>query len=557
MLGDGEAGAQLGDGQRGLVKKERRTFEMANPGDSLADSKPGPRRQLGRGRESRLQLMTIRARHELSQGAADPENPVVDHESDLLGQAVVEAEPHQVSPGELEAARGPHANGQKAAAGAAPDAADREDRAALFDPAKMAPAARLTAWSRQCEEDVDLPAHHPPDGLGIVQRQGTIADALLGLAVGRELVDQEPGRQPVAVGQGLRLVGRRGEDPPPVSGISQGAVPCHGKHLPASIWSRHRPSLDGRQPGRALLHCLPGDQACVLALRLPHQLLMSANLNGTTRAQHDDAIAIADGAQAVSNEQAGAATASEMVIDQGLGLGVQRACSLVQHQQARVAHQRPGDLQALPLTAGKIPGSLRHERVVTPESPQQILMDRGPQARLDQSAAGDELVPEGQVVSHGSLEHGDPLIDQGDRADEDLARDLADRLAVMQDLAAPGLVKTRDQAGQRRLAAARRADQGNSLAGMDDQREFLDDRLLHRAVVAEGDGAKLEAASQPRYVRARLPRAFVTPRLSAAKRAGARAPDRSCDGAHRRCGRDRPAAPEPRCPGGRDRGRVG
>src|SRR5437764_11826861 len=131
-------------------------------------------------------------------------------------------------------------------------------------------------------------------------------------------------------------------------------------------------------------------------------------------------------------------------------------------------------------------------------------MDCGSQARLDQPAAGDVIVPEGQVVSHGSLEHGDPLVDQRDRADEDLARDLTDRLAVVQNLAAPRLVKTCDQAGKCRLAATRRADQGNSLARMDDQREFLDDRLFNRAVVAKGDGAKLEAASEPWYVSARL-----------------------------------------------------
>ena len=46
------------------------------------------------------------------------------------------------------------------------------------------------------------PAGHPPDGFGVVERQGTVGGGLLGLAVGQELLDQEPGRQPVAVGRG-------------------------------------------------------------------------------------------------------------------------------------------------------------------------------------------------------------------------------------------------------------------------------------------------------------------------------------------------------------------
>ena len=106
----------------------------------------------------------------------------------------------------------------------------------------------------------------------------------------------------------------------------------------------------------------------------------------TTRpaAEHDDLVAVADGAQAVGDDQAGASPAPEVVVDDGLGLGVQRAGGLVEHQQARVADQRPGDLQALPLAAGEVPGPLGDDRVVTAPAAQQVAMDRGPQARLDQ-----------------------------------------------------------------------------------------------------------------------------------------------------------------------------
>ena len=95
-------------------------------------------------------------------------------------------------------------------------------------------------------------------------------------------------------------------------------------------------------------------------------------------------VAVADGAQAVGDDQARASPTAEVVVDDRLGLGVERAGGLVEHQQARVADQRAGDLQPLPLTAGEVPGPLGDGRVVTAPPAQQVAMDRGPQPRLDQ-----------------------------------------------------------------------------------------------------------------------------------------------------------------------------
>ena len=71
-----------------------------------------------------------------------------------------------------------------------------------------------------------------------------------------------------------------------------------------------------------------------------------------------------DGAQAVGDDEAGAATAAQAVVDAHFGDGVQGAGGFVQNQHRRVVHQRPGDLQPLPLAAAEVASVLFHRCVV-------------------------------------------------------------------------------------------------------------------------------------------------------------------------------------------------
>ena len=70
-------------------------------------------------------------------------------------------------------------------------------------------------------------------------------------------------------------------------------------------------------------------------------------------------------------------------------------------------------------------------------------------------------------------------------------------LAVVEDLAAPGLVQPGGQPADRRLAASRAADQRDPLARAGDERELLDQRFLDRPVVAEGHLPELDLPAQP------------------------------------------------------------
>ena len=128
------------------------------------------------------------------------------------------------------------------------------------------------------------------------------------------------------------------------------------------------------------------------------------------------------------------------------------------------------------------------------------------------------------------LEEHHVLVDVRDRVGEVRALVRASRLAVEEDLAAPGPVEARGEARDRRLARARRADERHAPAGFQGERKALDERRL-AAVVAEGDVAELErapamgggrgVASATRHVDARFGRVVqhvVQPREVAAQR---------------------------------------
>src|SRR5262249_12134881 len=71
------------------------------------------------------------------------------------------------------------------------------------------------------------------------------------------------------------------------------------------------------------------------------------------------------------------------------------------------------------------------------------------------------------------------------------------REPVVEDFAAPGLIQPGEQPPDRGFPAPRTADQGDALARLGDEREFLDQGLLDRPVVAERDLTELDVSAQP------------------------------------------------------------
>ena len=88
------------------------------------------------------------------------------------------------------------------------------------------------------------------------------------------------------------------------------------------------------------------------------ELVVGASLHDPALVQHDDLVGVAHGGEAVGDHQHGALAHQpvDRLLHQPLGFGVERAGGLVEDEDRRVAQQRAGDGDPLPLTAGE-PGA--------------------------------------------------------------------------------------------------------------------------------------------------------------------------------------------------------
>ena len=93
---------------------------------------------------------------------------------------------------------------------------------------------------------------------------------------------------------------------------------------------------------------------------------MGSALGDPPVVEDEDAVGVADGAQAVRDEEARARAhdALERALHDRLALGVERARRLVEDQDPRVLQQRARDGQALPLAAGEVDAALAEPRAV-------------------------------------------------------------------------------------------------------------------------------------------------------------------------------------------------
>src|SRR5579871_5490675 len=101
--------------------------------------------------------------------------------------------------------------------------------------------------------------------------------------------------------------------------------------------------------------------------------MMRPALDHPSPAQHDDLVAVADGGEAMRDDNAGAAAPPQAVVDRLLDAGIERGCRLVEDQDGRVADQRAGDLDPLALTAGEIAAVLGDEAVVVAGADSDVL----------------------------------------------------------------------------------------------------------------------------------------------------------------------------------------
>src|SRR5256885_5774926 len=171
------------------------------------------------------------------------------------------------------------------------------------------------------------------------------------------------------------------------------------------------------------------------------ELLVPSALHHRAVPEHQDLVAVPDRAQPVGDDDAGAAAPAQVLVDGQLGLRVQRAGRLVEHQDAGRTDQRPGDLQTLALPAGEVAPVLGDEAVDAAGARGDHVVDHRVLQRGDHVLVPDRRVPQRHVLPDGALEEEDLLVDEADRGGHDAARDVLTAAAVGPDLARRRLVE--------------------------------------------------------------------------------------------------------------------
>ena len=224
---------------------------------------------------------------------------------------------------------------------------------------------------------------------------------------------------------------------------------------------------------------------------------MGAHAHDAALVQHDDAVGVPDGADALGHDEAGDVPQLPGKARPELCVGavVQRGEGVVKDQDLRPAGQGPGDGKALLLPAGHVCAALGDGRVRAAGQLVHKLGGLGQVQRLAHRAVGlfapavakEHVVPHGAREEHRLLGHiAHPVI-------EGVEGVVLHVHAVHQHFALGGVVEAGGKADQRGLAAAGGADEGHRLALFDLEIDVLQ-HVLARRGVAEGDVAELHRA---------------------------------------------------------------
>ena len=196
---------------------------------------------------------------------------------------------------------------------------------------------------------------------------------------------------------------------------------------------------------------------------------MGAGLHDAALVEHQDAVGADDARQAMGADQYGPPFHQPVqgIEDHRLVLGIDRRQGLVEHQDWCVPEQRPGDGDALALSAGQ------------PQSP---FTDHGPIALgqtddevMGVGGAGGGLqflgrrlgLAEAQVVLDGAVEQVGVLAEDGELAANLVEAELADIAAADAHPSPLRVVESQEQAYDRRLAGAAGADDTDPLPRRD------------------------------------------------------------------------------------------
>ena len=149
---------------------------------------------------------------------------------------------------------------------------------------------------------------------------------------------------------------------------------------------------------------------------------MPARLDDAAVVEHDDLVGVADGREPVRDRDRRPSLGEpvERLLHEPLGLGVERARRLVEHEDRRVAQDRPRDRDPLLLAAGEAVAALADDGVVALGQRRDHVVDaRRLGGGLDLLVGGVRL-REAQVLAHRRVEEVRLLRDDADEVGQRL-----------------------------------------------------------------------------------------------------------------------------------------
>ena len=184
----------------------------------------------------------------------------------------------------------------------------------------------------------------------------------------------------------------------------------------------------------------------------------------------------------------------QVLLNDGLAFGVERARRLVEHQHRRIVDQCPRDRQPLALAARQVRRTLFQHRRVAVRQPLDEFVGAGELGGAHDIVQRRGRLGHRDIFAHRAAEQKILLQHHADLGAQMSEIELLQILPV--DAHQPGLwpIQPLDQPGDRRLARAAAADDADDLAGLDREGHVLD-RRRRRIRIVEGDVGEFDAAT--------------------------------------------------------------
>ncbi len=191
--------------------------------------------------------------------------------------------------------------------------------------------------------------------------------------------------------------------------------------------------------------------------------------------EDEDAVGVADGGEAVGDDDGGAPDDDlfEGALDEGFGLVIDGGGGFVEDQDGRVFEDSSCYRNALTLSAAEFLSTFADDGVVALWQSHDEVVGFGDLGGFDDLLVGGVEGAVGDILTHGSVEEENVLADKADSFAQVFDLDVAQIIAVETDVSIRHVVEAQEQFDERGLASTRRADDADCVTGGDVESQII------------------------------------------------------------------------------------